>query len=822
MTIRLILFGGARLVDSTGEPCDGRAGQRRRLALLAILAAQRGEPIARERIVSLLWPDVATALGRRSLAESLHVIQKELGEDPVVRRGDELALDLERVSCDVVEFERAIEEGRVEEAVALYGGAFLAGLVVRDAPDFSFWADRARERLQDAFAAAVERAAERAEAAGAWSEAVAAWRRLGAEAPESTPVALRLARALDGGGDRAAALRHLQFHEAYLREVLELEPPEELRALEAGLRSAPRAPQAAPAAAAEPALVLHGGDDFAGDDEPDPRVVEREPLPPPEAGPARRSPWRAPRRRWAAAAIVGAAVLAAGLVGTLRGEREAPPAERAPVRVAVAGCVANGEDRALAGLCGGLMDLLTLQLAEVEALSVLRPLGSLGGGVPPDAPLDALAMRWGADAALAATLERSGGRIRHTLLLAEGAGGRLFADTLEVPDGEAFALEETLARRAANLLRRQLGRSAALGTLREAPADREARRLVMRAYAERGRALEEVADPDPVRRGVGRRRLARVDTLLMRAEARDGRWSVPVVLRGWTALARARGAGADEQAALLAEARGHADRAVARRAADAEARELRSLVLWTLANLPANGDSAEALVDSASADAAAAVDADESRVAAWTTLSQMLRFQGRHDEAYYAAVRAREMDHFLERDRVATDRLFRGALAFGRFDLAARHCADGARDHPDDWRFAECALTLLARTDTGAADTAAAAAALRRLYELDPPEALEGVRGYARVHRHMLFAAVLARAGHGERALKERAVARSFVEPGSAADLRSFSFDEAHLRLFMGDTAGAKRVLDELLAQHPMERRFIAAEYLFRGFRPRA
>ena len=834
MAVTLSLFGGVRLADAQGVPCDGRAGQRRRLAVLAILAAARGEPVARERIIALLWPEVDTAHGRRSLVQSLHVIHKELDEDPVVRRGGELALDLSRVRCDVVEFWAALEAERPDDAVSRYAGPFLAGLVVEDAPEFAFWADRERERLEAAFAAAVERVAAREERSGAWARAAAAWRRLAAEKPECTPAALRLARALDGAGDRAAALRHLQVHAAYLREVLDLEEPAEVRALVARLRSAPDPSPAVererdpPGRRTRPRRpVTRGRRSGMARRRPIPRPRRIAPGPqggsdPPPAT-RRRGLVRLPALpRWWWGLGVGAAMLV--VLAGLKHLGEAPSAE-SPVRVAVGGCAVNGADPALAGVCAGMMDLVTMELSGVEALEVVRPSAPPPGSRlrPAETDPDSLAARMDAQVVISGSLERAGGRVRHTLFLREpSAGGRLFADTMEAPAGEPFALEESLARRAARLLRGRVSRRLDLAALEAGSENAEARRLMLRAYGERARALAEIGDRDTIVVAVGLRRFERVDTLLMRAEAEDRRWPAPVLQRAWTAWYRAQASPEAAQGPLLASARAHAARVLHRDPRVPEALELRALVLWAMANRAENRDSANALIDAAARAAASAVDVDERRVTAWTTLSQVQRYQGRHEEAYYAAIRAREVDQFLVHDRVVTARLFRGALAFGRFDLAARHCADGARDAPGDWRFAECPLTLVAHVDTGTADTAAAAAMLARLDQLDPPEALlKKGRNYARVYRHMLFAAVLARAGAPARARQEVALARSLLDPRNGDEPVSFLYDQAHVLLFLGDSAGAQRALADLVRQRPQYRRYIESDYLFRRLRPR-
>jgi DNA-binding SARP family transcriptional activator len=821
MAVSLFLLGGVRLLDASGAPCEGRAGQRRRLAILAILAVVEGRPVPRERIVSLLWPDVDTGRGRRSLAESLHVIQKELGEDPVLRPGNDLVLAVTRVRCDVVEFEAALKESRWDDAVALYAGPFLAGLAVDDARDFSFWQDRERERLEVAFATAVEKLAGGHEAAGNWSGAAATWRRLTQEKPESTPVALRLAAALSKAGERAAALRHLQLHERYLRQVLEMEAPPELSALVDSIRASgsdgPDVKKSPQESVTEPVVVRHAGSGEAmevpssGSSEPG---VEAQPVEEPRSHDLRR-PGRV--AKWGVGGVLTALIL--GVIWLERGHSEPVFAPDVPnLRVVVGGCTSGG-DPSLTGTCSGLMDLITMELSTVEALHVVRPLSATGQPLSSGMP-DTLAGRFGGRAVLGGTLERSDGHIRHTLLLTDVVEGRTYADTLVAPDGEAFRLEETLASRASALFRRWLGREVEVDRIKAGSPRRAARQLLLAALGERHRASAELADRDTISVMMGLRRLARVDTLLARAEQADPEWVAPVLERGWVAWTRAQGSPREAQLPLVSAARGHVERALRRAPRDPAALELHALVLWDQSNRVEYQDSVERLIDGAARSAATAVDLDPGRVTAWTTLSQVERFQGRHSEAYYAALRARETDHFLERDRVVTARLFQGALHFGRFDLARRHCAEGYRDHPDDWRFAECPLTLVAHEDTGVADTAVGRALLARLDEADPPAAVvRKGRNYARVYRRMLYAAVLGRAGARLRARAEMEGARALIDPSNEPEGISFLYDQAHVLLFMGDTVGAKRALAELVRQRPQYRRFVESDYLFRALR---
>ena len=94
--------------------------------------------------------------------------------------------------CDLVEFEQALEDGELERAVSLYGGAFMDGFFLDDAEEFERWVERERTRLADAQARALEELANTAEDRGEW-RAATRWRKaLVALDPCDTSAALRL------------------------------------------------------------------------------------------------------------------------------------------------------------------------------------------------------------------------------------------------------------------------------------------------------------------------------------------------------------------------------------------------------------------------------------------------------------------------------------------------------------------------------------------------------------------------------------------------------------------------------------------------------
>jgi DNA-binding SARP family transcriptional activator len=132
--------------------------------------------------------------------------------------GDELALDADALTSDVVTFERLLDEGALDEAVSLVVGPLLDGFHLSDGAEFERWLDSERARLDQRYASALQGLAEAAEARGDVHEAVDRWRKLAAHDPYSGRTSLRLMQALEASGDRAGALRHARVHAALLRE----------------------------------------------------------------------------------------------------------------------------------------------------------------------------------------------------------------------------------------------------------------------------------------------------------------------------------------------------------------------------------------------------------------------------------------------------------------------------------------------------------------------------------------------------------------------------------------------------------------------------
>jgi DNA-binding SARP family transcriptional activator len=228
--LHLRVFGGVSL-SSGDAPLTGAATQRRRLALLALLAVAGERGVSRDKLVAYLWPESDAERARHVLNQLVYAQRKHLDVQHLFLGQKTLRLNRDVIWTDVGAFETALGDGALEEAVQHYAGPFLDGFFVRDAPEFERWVDRERTRLARRCTDALARLAEQAIAAGDRDGAVG-WRRRAAELdPLDTSRTVSLVRALSAAGNRPEALRVARRHEADLRQELGVAPPPELTSL---------------------------------------------------------------------------------------------------------------------------------------------------------------------------------------------------------------------------------------------------------------------------------------------------------------------------------------------------------------------------------------------------------------------------------------------------------------------------------------------------------------------------------------------------------------------------------------------------------------
>lgn len=234
----LKLLGGAT-IEEDGGVLTGAVARRHPLALLSILAASSASCVSRSKLVGLLWPDTPESRARRRLNACVHRVRKHLGDASVQSVGDDLQLDERVLSCDVLEFERALSEADHERAVGLYAGPFLDGFRLGDSAAFEHWVDRQRSRLRDGYREALEALAEAAERRGEHDVAATWWRKLTREDPYDSRSALRLMQALVSANNPAAALRVVEVHARLLEREFGTALPSELSDFVRRLRESP-------------------------------------------------------------------------------------------------------------------------------------------------------------------------------------------------------------------------------------------------------------------------------------------------------------------------------------------------------------------------------------------------------------------------------------------------------------------------------------------------------------------------------------------------------------------------------------------------------
>ncbi len=223
MSTPLRTLGGLSLASPDGV-APGRSTQRKRLALLAILAASRNGGVSRDKIVAYLWPEGEEEQSRHALSQTLYALRRELGEQSIVAGIDELRLNREVVPSDVAELNAAIAARDLEKIVGVYTGPFLDGFFLPGAAGFEDWAAQRRAEYERAYTSALDELAARSDP----QRAVTLLQSRAAVDPLNSEVALRLMRAYAATGDRASALRHFRTHSALLREEMELDPGAEL------------------------------------------------------------------------------------------------------------------------------------------------------------------------------------------------------------------------------------------------------------------------------------------------------------------------------------------------------------------------------------------------------------------------------------------------------------------------------------------------------------------------------------------------------------------------------------------------------------------
>ena len=425
-TYRLETFGKLAL---SGGAAGSLSHQRRRLALLALLAAAGERGLSRDQLLGYLWPESTATNARHSLEQLVHAIRRALGDD-VFAGVNPLRVNPAVVSSDVDEFESALARGAFTDAAALYKGPFLSGFYLEEAPEFERWADGERSRLSDRYARALDRLAGEAELANDHAAAIA-WRRRLVEAdPVSSRFALAFMKTLAASGDRGAALQHARVHESLVMQELEIAPDPSITAYVAALRAGdvPESPRPSVAQRTPPPVESAISSPVSQGGTPIPlgaaaAQIDSQPTTQPQTHTRLRR-----LKYWGPAAAAAAVVTIALFAASGRNREQAPPLDAN--RIVIVPFRTQGADSSVKYLGEGGVDLIAPMLTgeggpvavdSRTAISTWNRITSGRDGTAADARQ--VARELGAGLVLSGAIVEVGGKLTITGNVISGTGG---------------------------------------------------------------------------------------------------------------------------------------------------------------------------------------------------------------------------------------------------------------------------------------------------------------------------------------------------------------------------------------------------------------
>ena len=457
--MRLKTFGGLALEDN-GAPASGAALQRKRLGLLAFLAAESPAAVSRDKLVALFWPDSAAERARGALYQTLSVLRAVIGHDGIASgSAGDVRLDSAIVASDIVEFRAALGRGDLEAAAAAYSGPFLDGIFLRDAPEFERWVESTRAQLANSYCNALERLSIAAEARGDTAAAMTFSRRLAEADPLSSRAALRYMRSLARCGEREAAVRHGRIHQSLVRAELGGHVDPTVASFIEELLTTPT--NGALVHDTSPNVTVLSAP--SGERHADQRVSHTPTAA--DTPEERQSPFKSSRTKmWLMFVALGVVLLIGLPAGALLWRRSADdPTIANSHRVVVDEFDNRTGDTTLAPLGAMLADWVTRGLQQTGVVDVVDPesrlaaarrLASQSGSLSGRQRAVAVAREAGAGTVVSGAIYRQAGVLRYSALITEVGAGRVLAslDPVETPNDDPVGGAEQLRERVAGAL----------------------------------------------------------------------------------------------------------------------------------------------------------------------------------------------------------------------------------------------------------------------------------------------------------------------------------------------------------------------------------
>ncbi len=209
---------------------------RRQVRALLYRLSTRLEPVPRDVLAALFWPNLPSEIAHTNLSRLLHFLRRAL-PDPslLVREEVRVYLDPSRTWSDTHLLAETLRKPHaslteLRRVATLYQGAFLEGFTLSRAPEFDRWLTNERHKWERAYLQLLSLLVEREEREGNYEEAIRWAQRYVSIDELAEAMHRRLILLYATIGDREAALRQFEQCVIVLERELGVDPLPETRA----------------------------------------------------------------------------------------------------------------------------------------------------------------------------------------------------------------------------------------------------------------------------------------------------------------------------------------------------------------------------------------------------------------------------------------------------------------------------------------------------------------------------------------------------------------------------------------------------------------
>ncbi len=232
---------GAPIIEINHHPINMET--RKAAALLAYLSLS-SEALPRDMLAAFLWPEYDQTHAFGNLRRTLSSIQHSLGHGILVSTREKIGLNFEinfwRDTEEFFNLQKPVHKhnhleisqcsecvDRLKKAAALYRGDFLAGMNLRDCPEFDNWQYLQREGFRSNYALLLERLTNIYQSLGEWESAISTARQWINLDFLNESAQRKLFQVLAMAGQRGAAIRQYDEYVRQLDEELAQQPDKE-------------------------------------------------------------------------------------------------------------------------------------------------------------------------------------------------------------------------------------------------------------------------------------------------------------------------------------------------------------------------------------------------------------------------------------------------------------------------------------------------------------------------------------------------------------------------------------------------------------------